>query len=374
MDEIGGTAHGRTVPPFDLDTEFGRDLAAVDWAATDVGPWQHWPASLANTVRLITGSRFAMWMAWGPSLTFFCNDAYRRDTLGGEVPVGAGPPGQGGLVGDLGRHRRPHRRRWSPRASSTWDERMLLFLERSGYTEETYHTFSYSPIHGDDGTIAGMLCVVSEDTARVIGERRMALLRDLSSALAAASTLDDVAAAARRELATDAHDLPFALGYLVDEDGTAQLRWATGMRPAEPAAPPVLHPDDTSVLWHDAVFGSRDSAASGHASPDTVHVDLREVSGLPRGPWPSPPVEALAVPLPGRRSGARAAHRRGQPASARSTTTTAPSSSSSPRSCRRRCRGPRPSSRNASGSSSWPPSTTRRRPSSPTSATSCAPR
>ena len=62
---------------------------------------------------------------------------------------------------------------------ATWDEGLLLFLERSGYPEETYHTFSYSPLRDDDGHVVGMLCVVSEDTDQVIGERRMATLRDL---------------------------------------------------------------------------------------------------------------------------------------------------------------------------------------------------
>jgi len=78
--------------PFDLDTELGRDLAAVDWAATAVGPWEQWPAALVSTVRLMTASRFAMWMAWGPGLTFFCNDAYRRDTLGAKYPWALGKP------------------------------------------------------------------------------------------------------------------------------------------------------------------------------------------------------------------------------------------------------------------------------------------
>ncbi len=284
---LDGARSGRTRPPFDLDTDFGRELARVDWAATDVGPWEHWPASLANTVRLVTGSRFAMWMAWGPSLTFFCNDAYRRDTLGAKYPWALGRPAKevwaeiwtdiGGLIDTV-----------VTEGTSTWDERMLLFLERSGYPEETYHTFSYSPIHGDDGTIAGMLCVVSEDTARVISERRMALLRDLSSGLAAASTVDDVCVAARRELVTDASDLPFVLGYLFDEHGHAQLHWSSGVRAAEPWAPTVLHPADSSELWHRAVF-----------APDDVpiEIDLTAVPGLPRGPWQAPPVEALAVPL-----------------------------------------------------------------------------
>ena len=47
---------------------------------------------------------------------------------------------------------------------ATWDEALLLFLERSGFPEETYHTFSYSPVYDDENRIAGMLCVVTEVT------------------------------------------------------------------------------------------------------------------------------------------------------------------------------------------------------------------
>src|SRR3569623_977043 len=71
---------------------------------------------------------------------------------------------------------------------ATWDEDLLLFLERSGYREETYHTFSYSPLDGDDGRTAGMRCVGGETTGRVLGERRMATLRDLAAAVAATRT------------------------------------------------------------------------------------------------------------------------------------------------------------------------------------------
>jgi hypothetical protein len=60
----------------------GRDLAAVDWAATPLGPVEGWPRSLRTVVQMLVSSRFSMWMAWGPELTFLCNDAYRRDTLG----------------------------------------------------------------------------------------------------------------------------------------------------------------------------------------------------------------------------------------------------------------------------------------------------
>ena len=81
---------------------------------------------------------------------------------------------------------------------ATWDEGLLLFLERNGYPEETYHTFSYSPLPDDDGAIGGMLCVVTEDTDRVIGERRLVTLRELAALLAAVRTEPDVLAAIER--------------------------------------------------------------------------------------------------------------------------------------------------------------------------------
>ena len=289
MDQSDGTAQFDSSPaiPFDLDTELGRHLAAVDWASTGVGPWQNWSGSLTNSVQLMTASRFSMWMAWGDDLTFFCNDAYRRDTLGAKYPWALGKPAEkvwseiwdeiGPLIDSV-----------ITTGVATWDERLLLFLERSGYTEETYHTFSYSPLRGDHGEIAGMLCVVSEDTPRVIGERRIALVRDLSSGLSSASTLDEVGFAAQRQLSTDPFDLPFAMSYLFDAEGVARLQWAAGLTLGSVAAVPMLTPQGSDMLWHRAVFGS-----GGEPSL----VDLSTVPGLPTGGWTAPPVQALSVPL-----------------------------------------------------------------------------
>ena len=126
---------------------------------------------------------------------------------------------------------------------ATWDEDLLLFLERSGYPEETYHTFSYSPLDGDDGRTAGLLCVVTENTERVVGERRMTTLRDLAAALPG----PDGAGARRhrRQLATNLADLPFSAAYLFDGDGTPASPPPPGSRRA-PAAPArsVIGPDD----------------------------------------------------------------------------------------------------------------------------------
>jgi hypothetical protein len=155
----------------------GRDLAAVDWAATPLGLPGSWPQSLQTAVDILLSSRFPMWMAWGPELTFFCNAAYRRDTLGHKYPWALGRPASE-VWEEIWDAIGPRIDAVLVTGKATWDEALLLILERSGYPEESYHTFSYSPLRDDAGAVVGMLCVVSEDTVRVIGERRMATLRD----------------------------------------------------------------------------------------------------------------------------------------------------------------------------------------------------
>ncbi len=162
--------------------EMRRLVAAFDWGATPLGPIGEWPQSLKTPVDILLTSRFAMWMGWGPALTFLYNDAYGRMTLGAKHPWALGRPASevwAEIWGDIG----PRIEQVMATGVATWDECLRLFLERNGYPEETYHTFSYSPLSAEDGRVAGMLCVVVEETERVIGERRLASLRDLGAAL-----------------------------------------------------------------------------------------------------------------------------------------------------------------------------------------------
>ena len=159
--------------------EMGALMRSHDWTATSLGEPHCWPQSLKTVIRILLTSRYAMWMAWGEDLTFFYNDAY-RPTLGVKRGWALGAPSRkvwAEIWPDIG----PRIDTVLQTGTATYDENLLLFLERSGFPEETYHTFSYSPLADDDGTIAGMLCVVTEDTERVIGERRLKLLRDLAS-------------------------------------------------------------------------------------------------------------------------------------------------------------------------------------------------
>ncbi len=271
---------------FRADEEIGHDLAAVDWAATPLGPVEGWPQSLRTAVNILLASRFSMWMAWGPELTFFCNAAYRRDTLGDKYPWALGRPANevwAEIWGDID----SRVERVMTAGESTWDEALLLVLKRSGYPEETYHTFSYSPLRDEDARVVGLLCVVSEETDRVIGERRMATLRDLGSDSSVVRTEKQMLDFAADQLALNPHDLPFTLTYLFGDDGDAHLAGASGITPGHRAAPQTLVNDGSQALW------PVEKAARG----ETELVELDDSLDLPTGAWREPPESALVVPL-----------------------------------------------------------------------------
>ena len=210
--------------------ETGALMRTHDWSATPLGPPQTWPQSLRTVIRILLTSRYQMWMGWGDELSFFYNDAY-RPTLGVKHDWALGASAREvwkEIWPDIG----PRIEHVLKTGEATWDEGLLLFLERSGYPEETYHTFSYSPLSDDGGTIVGMLCVVTEETERIIGERRLSSLRELASEIAGKNTSTEVLAAAERALGANLKDLPFTLIYQFDfrRRGAPDVRHWRGVR------------------------------------------------------------------------------------------------------------------------------------------------
>ncbi|MEO7731130.1 MAG: PAS domain-containing protein, partial [Kofleriaceae bacterium] len=175
---------------FPGDSELAALMRAKRWEDTPLGPIAGWPAGLRAAVRIVLTSRFSMWMGWGEDLTFFYNDAYRRDTLGAKHPRALGIAIRE-VWSEIWTEIEPRIASVLAGGTATWDEGLLLFLERNGYREETYHTFSYSPLHDDDGQVRGILCVVTEDTPRLLGERRVGLLGRLAAETVGAMTRTD---------------------------------------------------------------------------------------------------------------------------------------------------------------------------------------
>jgi signal transduction histidine kinase len=272
----------------DTGEEMEDRIRRLDWSKTPLGPIHAWPQSLRTVVNILLSSRYAMWMAWGPELVFLYNDAY-LPTLGIKHPGALGRRANevwSEIWPDIG----PLIETVLTTGKATYYEGLLLFLERSGFPEETYHTFSYSPLSDDSGRISGMLCVVTEETDRLIGERRVATLRDVAAALASTNAEDEVLQALHEQLNRNRKDLPFTLTYLFDQSGVAQLAVSSGIPLNHPLAPARIERGSDSP-W---------PAYQSLLRPSSRLIELGEqlkFASRPTGDWNKAPARAAIVPI-----------------------------------------------------------------------------
>jgi PAS domain S-box-containing protein len=276
--------------------ELGELIRGVDWRSTPLGDPANWPQALRIALRIMLASRQPIWIGWGRELTYFYNDPY-KSIIGGKHPWALGRPTRevwSEIWDDIG----PMLDAALGGEQGTFVESQLLIMQRNGYPEETYYTFSYSPIPTDDGrAVGGIICANSDDTQRVIGERQLALLRELGAATADARSWEDVCARSGQALATDASDLTFAAIYMAERDADeVMLAASCGIasdHPALPAKAPIA--DGT---WPFA------QAIREQALALVEDAGSRFASGLPGGAWRKPASKAVVLPIvPGGDSG-----------------------------------------------------------------------
>ncbi|MBW4540728.1 MAG: response regulator [Myxacorys chilensis ATA2-1-KO14] len=268
--------------------EMARLMRSYDWSTTSLGPVEQWSQSLKTAVRIMLTCRQPMFVWWGEELINLYNDAYKA-ILGGKhlTALGQSAPVVWREVWD----------QVGPRAEfamlkneGTYDEALLLIMERNGYPEETYYTFSYSPIPDEQGRTSGILCANIEDTHRIIGERQLALLRELATKTADARTFNEACRLSAACLENNLHDLPFAMIYLVDPDQQQlSLAGTSGIDRSHTAVP------ETVDLTSDSVWSF---AKVSETHQVTLMSDLEASFGhLPTGAWQQPPHQAVAVPI-----------------------------------------------------------------------------
>ena len=153
----------------------GERVQTYEWSATSLGPPAEWPRSLRTAMDIVIGCRQPMFIAWGPKLTFLYNDAYVA-ILGNRHPAALGCPFQQ-VWSDVWDDIKPLIDR-ALAGESIWFENLPLTIERNGLAEDTWYTFSYSPIRDDGEQIAGMFCSCIETTAQVLAERRSTAERE----------------------------------------------------------------------------------------------------------------------------------------------------------------------------------------------------
>lgn len=267
----------------------GALMRAHDWSTSPLGSPEKWPDALKMSVSICLNSRFPMVLWWGPQFIMLYNDAWRPVLGRTKHPQGLGRPGVESwpeiwdIIGE-------QLRGVLERGSASWSEDLLLVLERHGYREEAYFTYSYSPIKHSDGTIGGVFSAVNETTARVLSERRLRILRELAEQTADAKTVDSACSIFASVLGNNNPDLPFAGIYLLSDSQGEGLRYATAGLDANEARLPrrvLLHEPDG---WRiSEVFRTGKSVLIDDLNP--------RFGGLPGGAWPEPTTSALVMPV-----------------------------------------------------------------------------
>ena len=254
--------------------EMGARMRAYDFRRTPLGEPARWPQSLKTAVRIMLTSRQPIWLGWGPELTYLYNDPYKA-IIGGKHPEALGQP-----------FHQVWREIWDvvgpmadtviQRNEGTYVEAQLLIMERYGYPEETYYTFSYSPVPNDEGGPGGLICANTDDTRRVIGERQLETLTELAARTSTARGRPQACELSIAALAVNAVDLPFAL--ILSAEDKAAAAWSTGAQSLAQAE-----------LWpcQEVVNGAQ------------LVITPIKGEGVPRGPWPRAPTQAATIPITG---------------------------------------------------------------------------
>ena len=229
MRESGTVSAGTSSGPSGIGAgggECGALVRAHDWSATPLGPVERWPRPLRTATSICLESRYGMCVFWGPELVAIYNDAY-VPMLGAKHPSALGMRLRD-IWPEIWDMLEPMLHEVLQTGQATWHEDQPLLLERSGFVEEAYFTYSFSPIRDEEGAIGGVFTAVHETTPQVLGTRRLQALAALGEALTAAHGESEVAAAAIDALAGAPDDVAFAAIYLIDEDGGARFAAATG--------------------------------------------------------------------------------------------------------------------------------------------------
>ncbi|MET9069840.1 SpoIIE family protein phosphatase [Streptosporangium sandarakinum] len=284
----GAERSGAAELMFPGTSEMARRMRAYPWSSISMGEPGTWPASLRTACRICLTSRFPMIVWWGEELRFLYNDAY-LPLLGSKHPALAKPGEE--VWEEIWHTIGPMLRSVMASGEATWSEDLLLPMNRHGYWEETYWTYSYSPLHDDDGTVRGVFTAVSDTTERVIGERRLTVLQDLGAQAGHARSVTEACRLVARVLERAGLDVPFAAIYLRRPGDDEPVLTATSPEGAE------IHPlADGPGDWP-----LREVLDTGR--PVTMTDVAERFGALPAGGWQTPPTQAMVLPLAGETGG-----------------------------------------------------------------------
>ena len=247
--------------------EMGERMRSFDWRNHPMGEPAHWPSPIKAAIGILLNSRFPMAVWVGPELFNFYNDSY-IPLMGLRHPIGFGVPAAT-LWKEIWPIVGPQADAVMTQGLATWNERVYLSLERNGYPEDTWFTWSYSPLPDENGHITGMLCVCTEDTPRVMAERERD--RFAEKARAAYNLLDSVAESSQDPIAAIDHNYRFTIvnsAYRREFERVYGGKLEVGDSALEALSP---YPDDLArakEFWRRALAGEMISTTAEFGDPE----------------------------------------------------------------------------------------------------------
>ncbi|MGB8688282.1 MAG: ATP-binding protein [Microcoleus sp.] len=271
------------------NSEMAMLMRSHDWSQTLLGAVETWPQSLRTIVPLVLNSRFPMVIWWGKELVLLYNDAW-QPILGTKHPKALGRPGQE-VWSEIWDIIGVQLNSVLETAQATWSDDMQLLVDRYGYTEETFFTYSYSPIFLETGEVGGAFTAVTETTRRVIGERRLRTLRELAASTGEAKSVEEICRIVSATLANNPYDISFALQYLVEQDGKqARLVGTVSIYAGTPAGPEQVDLTQESDCW-------KLTQVKQTGDAEIVDELITRFGMLSGGAWDEPSKEAIVLPI-----------------------------------------------------------------------------
>jgi signal transduction histidine kinase/ActR/RegA family two-component response regulator len=218
----------------------GNLTATTNWSSTSLGPIEQWPQSLKTAISIILNTQHPMFIAWGAERIFIYNDAYIQVLSTAKHPWALGRP-FAEVWAEIWDTCGPLTEKVFKHAQASFADNVQLFMKRADYLEETYYSFSYSPIRDESGDVMGLFCPSLETTEMMLSERRLKTLGDISAKVLLTKTIKGACELAIATLGENKNDIPFALLYLIDESNkTATLMQSIGLAGGDAAVSPVL--------------------------------------------------------------------------------------------------------------------------------------
>lgn len=268
--------------------EMGQRIREYDWAQTPLGPVDTWPQSLRTCIRIMLTSRQPIWIGWGRELIKFYNDPYKA-IVRGKHPWALGKPASV-VWKEIWKDIEPLLKQVMEKDEGTYVESQLLIMERNGYPEETYYTFSYTPIPGDDGRTEGMFCANTDDTDKIIGERQLRTLTHLGKHLSDCHSNKEIIEKTIDTLRENPYDFPFALFRSVGDD-RARLVHSTPLEKSQEYIPAEIDLNGTTEI---AGFIKK---AITTRRPQVFEGITKKIGPLPKGAWEVSPEKLIVLPI-----------------------------------------------------------------------------